>query len=842
MSSLRVLVIGNNPNVLLYTWRIQQSKSVQLVHVSRSNSPKYTVETNKYGADTFTLSDHFETLEDLIKDGNHKIFDLVILSASSLQEISSLSSKLNPLLNLNTKILVESTGFVHLEPFVKMSIDFPQLKVFSIMSDFDFREVSPGNYKQYNSKESSSKIYLGESGVKSTNQNSNNGKYPKESVSLLETFKRLFMKLFPKDQVDLCNLSHVDFLSQQWKLALPKVCFDPLLILLEDPEPSQLHEQILAKPLISGLVTEIITVTKSMGAKLPPGFDNENDLLSHWLSNNGNKMPQLVFHFVHKTAPLNIDMLLLQPILLADDYGIKTPYLEFLYSMMCQFEKLNAGDSQWFCRKDEQTDLRGELSKITQERDSLEKELISTKESFGQKQQQWTRETNSRDEHYKQQISTLKSQIFKLSDELNLQQQRTAAAEEKSYHVEQRQQTPVVSSDEEQLYTSTGTPNLRDIEDIAVYGVSYNESPTAKINSNSKDSPNENLQNNSSTTKSDGIKAESVNDVTLRERELELRRKELALQEKEMELQRRVANKPRPLKIPAQMPVQPHPQALSNGGGSRKPSYGNPSSRNGRNVHGASQLNSSANFVDPVTASQPYMNSGLQQQAPMGPYHHQPHQIKATSRKNRRSNMPSLRNASSLDVLSMAGTGTAPAGLPSPGVNTTLTGPNGPAPRLNSISNGITPHPIPQRFNNGSNLQMNNIPNFAAPPTKSASTTPTGSSSSLPNQQRQISTSTTFDAVNSQQEAEISTNSVIHNPVSSPLVNGQINDALPSPMSTPIMPPNEQFSEANSGAASPAQHSSSSKVAQENVDDEFHSKEKKKSKFGLFGKKKKGKK
>lgn len=71
----------------------------------------------------------------------------------------------------------------------------------------------------------------------------------------------------------------------------------------------------------------------------------------------------MVYHFIHQTTPLNIDILLLQTILLADDFGIKTPYLEFLYSVLSQFERLNSGKSKWFIRSDEKTQILQSLQK-----------------------------------------------------------------------------------------------------------------------------------------------------------------------------------------------------------------------------------------------------------------------------------------------------------------------------------------------------------------------------------------------------------------------------------------------------------------------------------------------
>ena len=45
------------------------------------------------------------------------------------------------------------------------------------------------------------------------------------------------------------------------------------------------------------------------------------------------------FYNFHKQYDLELDLLLLQPILLSDDSGVRTPYLENIYSTMSQFQK-----------------------------------------------------------------------------------------------------------------------------------------------------------------------------------------------------------------------------------------------------------------------------------------------------------------------------------------------------------------------------------------------------------------------------------------------------------------------------------------------------------------------
>ena len=123
-SSLRVLAIGNNPNILFYTSRFQLAKNIDLYHVNDSKSCQFEIETEYYGKDRFELENHFTSIEHLTEALSSKsseaVFDIIIMSAPSLQELSSLASKLTSIIYSNTKIFLESSGFIQLEPFVKL--------------------------------------------------------------------------------------------------------------------------------------------------------------------------------------------------------------------------------------------------------------------------------------------------------------------------------------------------------------------------------------------------------------------------------------------------------------------------------------------------------------------------------------------------------------------------------------------------------------------------------------------------------------------------------------------------------------------------------------------------
>ena len=679
MSSLKVLTLGDNPNILLYTSRFQLANSVDLYHISNSTTNVFEIETHTYGTERLVLQNHYKSIAALTETNHEKlIFDVIILGASSLQELSSISNDLTDYINSSTKIFIESTGFVQLESFVKMSMNVSQLNIFSIVTDFDVREISKNKFKQFRTNDldtTNNTIYLGDSSVKGS-------EYSTSMLNLLKTFERLFQKLFPRDKIDLCNGNPSRFLTVQWNIAIPIICFDPLLILLEETEPQHLKDQILAKPLISGLVSEVIKITKSMNLKVT--WDNESDLLKHWSESYSihNSMPPLLYHFIHKTAPLNFDITLLQVILLADDFNLKTPYLEFLYSIMIQIQKLNDNRSKWFIRSESMNKSSDKLNQLTEQNNSNLSKIESLNGFLRDKDNRIQTLENSENSLLKQ-INLLKEKLNSFEKdnagliskhESEMKQLQKDLQKSSLENSQQSSNIPLQNTQlqnvKQQEYKNSGTPIMHDLQDFAGYGVNYGDSPASQRNqSPSIQSTSNYTENNNNlsipTNQHSESRSNDGSDTSLKERELELRKKELELQERELDMQRKA------MQLQMQrMPNSQQPQQMN--GGSRQSSYANIQQsqqmgipqqqqqqqgmqnnygRSNRMLHGAAAPSTtvSANeFIDPITSNMGYSNANnnYPQQMNSNPQF-QPHGFKPTSRKNRNSNMPMLGNASS---------------------------------------------------------------------------------------------------------------------------------------------------------------------------------------------------
>ena len=352
MSSLQVLTLGSNPNLAFYAWRLQNTGACSVSIVN----PSIDAGSINWSSSAFGKANQYhpyrcsQTLTQIVK-GSIK-FDIAIICCSSLQDFQSSCASLLPYLSDEAIVLVESTGYVNLEPFVSSALPSRlNIRVGSIMNESDVKQLSP-NHFVHQVRAEDNRIYLGTA----TNK----------LLASAPSFKRCF-KLFQLAQEDsngalalLKSTNPNEFMTYQWKLALPRIVFSPLSIIFETEFPQGLAAQILCKPLITGIINECFKIIKKMDCKLVKGFENEQNLMKNWsrcypsVPDNADliQSPSLFYKFYHR-LDMELDLLLLQPILLGADHGVKTPYLENLYSTMCQLNRLNSENSEsiFFVRK-----------------------------------------------------------------------------------------------------------------------------------------------------------------------------------------------------------------------------------------------------------------------------------------------------------------------------------------------------------------------------------------------------------------------------------------------------------------------------------------------------------
>lgn len=372
---MSILVVGSLPNLFLYASLLAAQEPphvvtptlLRSVAILSQKAPQKRV-FNPVCHPTFPTQGSYAT---------------VLLSADLLQALLTVCADLAPLLAPRAVVVVESTGFLQLEGYVLQNLaaalGHSDFTVLLAMTDADVKRVGNGVFACM-SRTAHDYLYLGSASGESYSE--------AQQSAILDLTRR-----FESSNASVLRVAAPkEFLNYQWKFALPRAVFSPLLVIFELPYPALIANQILAKPLILGLLHELLALLKKMGCKLIKGYENETALLRTWskaypevtektlplypilesaLAESGGKTsgllylatPDLFFRFVHQQT-LAYDPLLLQPILLADDHLVKTPYLEFLYTTLLQYARLNAGELMFFSRGNDKksADLAADLA------------------------------------------------------------------------------------------------------------------------------------------------------------------------------------------------------------------------------------------------------------------------------------------------------------------------------------------------------------------------------------------------------------------------------------------------------------------------------------------------
>lgn len=531
--------MGQNPTISFYAWRLHATNacSVTMVNSLVDSAAPISWQSPYLDQLEFTPNKLVPSVQHLDESAK---FEVIIISVLTLQQFQDVCVLLVPHVNPDTLIVVESTGYVNLEPFVQLN--FPKsnkMAVCSIMYESDIKRVPESNTFLHRMLGSDHRIYVGTSSEVAPGAMTN----AKDSATFAKFYKMLqLVQEGLSGHISLLKLTNArEFMTYQWKLALPRIVLNPISVIFEEPYPQNLEKQILARPLITGLLNEVFKVIKKMDCKLVKGFENEANLLKNWLTyfpeTSDNSSPlytasnSLFYRFYHQ-QDIDVDLLLLQPILLGDDHGVRTPYLENLYSILCQLNKMNTDSSLFFARKapgydgkmkelDVITENLAKLRLEKQEADSSYQErLVLLKRVVGsihQKKQAHdsvVKELEQKSSEHKAKLRDLESlrnekeqilvdldyRLKKKQWELEELSERVARAQNESQETSKRVQhppQPQILPQQEQETQKNGrevvdqlkgksvqvqdTPDLSDFADVAVYGAALNgEHPTTR--------------------------------------------------------------------------------------------------------------------------------------------------------------------------------------------------------------------------------------------------------------------------------------------------------------------------------------------------------------------------
>lgn len=346
-----LLSVGSSPAVVFLCSRLQASRGYDIsVAWPEISSPdeKYVVVSDKFGHGSFQPNHAFDSLDlASVKPVNALCnateqrrsldpranaptgaspscgFDILLVSLSHLRQVSRIAKSLADVVIPNHTIILVDTSS-GMPPLRNLFVDkFPDNPVMSIMlSDCRmFRTLGPNPTLVHKTSNTTTVLEFSALGLFSTSKMVSDLLFNLQSSGLDIT----------KPQ------SRTAYLQSLWQRCIPTLAFGPLSIILDIADISKLQQDILARPIYQGVIAELLALARAQGCTMPDADYFGNEDLTRSLN---------MYNDFYNKLPIPVDVLLLQPILLADEFGLKSPYLESVFAFFSHLNVINSEDGK----------------------------------------------------------------------------------------------------------------------------------------------------------------------------------------------------------------------------------------------------------------------------------------------------------------------------------------------------------------------------------------------------------------------------------------------------------------------------------------------------------------
>lgn len=331
--------VGSSSSISFLAWRLSVSKSYRVssfqgLQTREDGSVPVIFDSNQFGGSSKYSADYI--YDDISEFNLPYKFDLIIVALDSLRHVSRLSKSISQVAGPNTAILFDvSNGVPPISQLVKQK--FAEYPLGLIISEE--LVIKTGN-KQLLHTKSDAQALLTSIGDRQDTTQFREAAFALQSAGCNAVF--------------LSDSS--EFRLRQWQQAIATIALQPLSIVLDTPDLNTLSTDIVAKPIYEGLMNELFAIAKKdlLQSECDRVFPLPTRMTSFnsWVpSIPGIQSSSYLYYLFYKQFSFPVDVYLLQPILMGDELGVRTPYLECLFAQMSHLYKANSTPGQLFERR-----------------------------------------------------------------------------------------------------------------------------------------------------------------------------------------------------------------------------------------------------------------------------------------------------------------------------------------------------------------------------------------------------------------------------------------------------------------------------------------------------------
>ncbi|KAJ2156397.1 hypothetical protein GGF46_005220 [Coemansia sp. RSA 552] len=316
-----VLIVGGGAIGALFAWRLHLSDTVLVSVVCRSNyqvvrGRGYLIDSAQFGRGVYRPYRVFETVEEATNDG--QTYDYVVVALKALPNIYDGAERITRAVHDHTMVLLFQNGIGIEEPFAKR---FPHTPLVSTVSFVSVKQEEAGVLRHGG-------FSLLASGIHGSGGD-------EHSLSKLQLLCSVF------ESQGVSTLIEKDIQPYRWQKHILNGSTNPVSVICNGVSCQQMVNNPHCRHLLEDTMDEIFELGKKVTGKSFPGVDGIVDAQSATAYIQSIPVPVYTSMLVDSQykRPMERDVLLKNPIALADKHGIDVPHMKALYAMLTMIEQ-----------------------------------------------------------------------------------------------------------------------------------------------------------------------------------------------------------------------------------------------------------------------------------------------------------------------------------------------------------------------------------------------------------------------------------------------------------------------------------------------------------------------
>ncbi|KAK9471474.1 ketopantoate reductase PanE/ApbA-domain-containing protein [Dipodascopsis tothii] len=318
---LQILSVGSNAVSAFVAWRLTASTSTDVSLVWKSqfdivNNYGLHMKSAALGSDRYRPFAVAKTVEEVAAPARG--FDYVVLCVKALPDVYDLAAVIAPVVTPgHTCIVVNTTAGLGIEAYLETA--YADNVVLSLVAGAAVSQTGPAEFEHTGPAE----FWLGAANRRAA-----------APESLLADMVESFSLTLGAGGVT-CHASP-NIRQQQWEHSVAPIAFGALSVLLDEPQPGALLAQPRVASILTALIDELLRIAAVQSCTFPADFAKKT---MDAVVAQGKQTVMYQDYLARR--PMELEVMLHNPLKIAETFAVATPRLELVYLMLVQVNKIN---------------------------------------------------------------------------------------------------------------------------------------------------------------------------------------------------------------------------------------------------------------------------------------------------------------------------------------------------------------------------------------------------------------------------------------------------------------------------------------------------------------------